>query len=132
MVQLIRDAGGEYLFREIEGADSRPIDIEEAFWAMQQADYWLNTNHYSSLAELVADNPRFVSTPPVRTGRVYNNNARMTPAGGSDFWESAVVRPDIVLRDLIEILHPGSGLGGVSESGSEESTHTLYYYKKLE
>ena len=26
--------------------------------------------------------------------------------GGSDFWESGIVHPDIVLRDLVTILHP--------------------------
>ena len=27
-------------------------------------------------------------------------------AGGNDFWESSVVHPDLVLRDLVKILHP--------------------------
>jgi iron complex transport system substrate-binding protein len=121
MVQFIRDAGGEYLFRQIEGADSRPIDIEEAFVAMGRADVWLGVGQHNTLAGLLADNPRFASTPPVRGGRVFNNNARTTPGGGSDFWESGVVRPDIILRDLIAILHPG-----------ETDSATLYYYKRMQ
>jgi iron complex transport system substrate-binding protein len=55
----------------------------------------------------------------------------MTAAGGSDFWESAVVRPDVVLRDLITILHPEALLpdaGSLPDAGAD----TLYYYKKLE
>lgn len=122
MVRLVGDAGGRYACAGVDSRDSRPIDIEEAYVAMQGADFWLNTNHYSSLAELLGDNPRFASTPPVRDGRVFNNNARTTPAGGSDFWESAVVRPDVVLRDMVRILHP--------EAFPADST--LYYYKKLE
>jgi iron complex transport system substrate-binding protein len=123
MVRLVRDAGGEYVCRGLAdpGGDSRPVDIEEAFVAMQKADFWLGTGHYDSLGALLADNPRFASTPPVRDGRVYNNNARTTPAGGSDFWESGVVRPDLVLRDLITILHPEAADG-----------RTLYYYRRLE
>lgn len=121
MVRLLRDAGGEYVCRGTDSHDSYPIDIEEAFVAMQRADLWLNPNHYSTLAALFADNPRFAAARPVREGRVYNNNARTTAAGGSDFWESAVVRPDVVLRDLVTILHP---------EASADST--LYYYRKLE
>ena len=120
-IGLLRDAGGEYVCRGTDSKDSRPIDIEEAFVAMQRADFWLNTSHYSTLAALLADNPRFAATPPVREGRVFNNNARTTPGGGSDFWESGVVRPDLILRDLVAILHP---------EASADST--LYYYKKLE
>ena len=35
-----------------------------------------------------------------------NNNARTNTAGGNDYYESAVVNPDIVLRDLVKIFHP--------------------------
>ena len=124
MVRFVRDAGGEYVCRGVDSRDSRPIDIEEAFVAMQKADCWINTNHYSTMAALLADNPRFAGTRPVREGggRVFNNNARTTPAGGSDFWESGVVRPDLVLRDLLQILHPADSL----------TATPLYYYKKLQ
>jgi len=30
----------------------------------------------------------------------------MTPQGGNDYWESAVVRPDLLLKDLVSIIHP--------------------------
>ncbi|MDR2891201.1 MAG: ABC transporter substrate-binding protein [Alistipes sp.] len=122
MVRLVEDAGGEYVCGGVESRDSRPIDIEEAYVAMRTADVWLHTNHYSTLGALLGDNPRFADTPPVVSGRVYNNNARTTPGGGSDFWESGVVRPDRVLRDLMLILHPE--LFGVGE--------VPYYYKRLQ
>ena len=73
------------------------------------------------MAELNAMNPRFGSIPPVRNGNVYNNNARTTPEGGSDFWESGVLRPDRVLADLGHIFYPE-----LSE------TDELYYYRQLE
>jgi iron complex transport system substrate-binding protein len=120
MARLVDDAGGRYVCAGVASRDSRPIDIEEAYLAMQQADVWLKTNHYNTLAELTADNPRFASTPSVRGRQVFNNNARTTPAGGSDFWESGVVRPDVVLGDLVKILHP------------EAAADSLYYYKRLE
>jgi len=52
---------------------------------------------------------------------VFNNNRRQTPAGGSDFWESGVIHPDLVLRDLSLILG-----GKPAEEGE------LHYYKRLE
>jgi iron complex transport system substrate-binding protein len=30
----------------------------------------------------------------------------MTPSGGNDYWEGAVVHPDLLLRDIVSILHP--------------------------
>lgn len=120
MVRLIEDAGGEWIFSR-PGSESYPIDIEQAWLAMQEADVWLNTNDYDSLTALLVDNSRFKETRPVLAGQVFNNNARVTPQGGSDFWESGVVRPDRILRDLVQILHPGN-----------LASDTLYYYRRLQ
>ncbi len=47
---------------------------------------------------------------------VWNDNSRQNAKGGNDFWESGVVRPDLILRDLIRIL-----------SGSTTTTQLTYY-----
>lgn len=106
MPTLISDAGGEYLYDKETGNTSMPIDVEEAFLLVSQADLWLNVGQAKTLEELKTTCPKFTDTRCFREGMVYNNNARLSPAGGNDFFESAVVRPDIVLRDLIKIFHP--------------------------
>ena len=73
----------------------------------------------TTLTELKAQNPRFAHMAVVRGGKVYNNNRNRTAAGGSDFWESGVVRPDLILQDLVTILHP------------EIVTAELTYYEQL-
>jgi len=120
MVRLIRDAGGDTYTPGGESTASMPVDMERAYLLAADADVWLNTGSCTTMAELTAQNPKFADMPVVRSGRVYNNNARSTPAGGSDFWESGVVRPDVVLRDLAKILHP--------ELYPDEE---LYYYRRL-
>lgn len=119
MVSLVADAGGRYVCAGDSSHMSRPIDLETAYAAVSQADVWLNTNQITSLDELRRSNPRFADTPAVRCGRVFNNVARQNEAGGSDFWESGVVNADVVLRDMVEILHP------------EVLNHNLYYYIQL-
>ena len=121
MVSLLEDAGGEYLKAGNGKNMSLPVSAETAYTMLSGADVWLNPGSARSLAELAAENPRFMDTPPAKNGRVFNNNRRITEAGGSDFWESGAVRPDIVLSDLIRILHPELS----------DSTET-YYYMKLE
>lgn len=120
MVQLIKQAGGNTFTAGDNGNSSAPIDIEQAMLYATQSDIWLNPSGCNSIAELVKLNPKFVDTPPVINGKVWNNNARQTPMGGSDFWESGVVRPDIILQDLVTILHP-----------EIMPAHDLYYHKQL-
>ena len=99
---------------------STPIGLETAYGLIQKADYWINVGVASTLDELKAVNPKFADAKAVREKTVYNNNLRLTPTGGNDYWESAGVRPDVVLRDLIHIFHP------------ELVTDSLYYYRHLE
>ena len=106
MAQLVNDAGADYIYKENTSNSSAPIGLETAYGLIQKADYWINVGMASTLDELKAVNPKFTDAKSVREKTAYNNNLRLTATGGNEYWESAVVRPDIVLRDLIHIFHP--------------------------
>lgn len=120
MVHLIEDAGGDYIYKENNSTSSKPISLEEALLLAEGCDFWLNVGQYTSLDELCRVAPHFAGVDAVKHRRVYNNTRRTTPNGGSDFWESGAVHPDLILADLIKILH--------YEAKSEE----LYYYEQLQ
>ena len=117
--RLIADAGGQYVYTQDTGNQSRPIDTEEAYRLAEMSDCWINVGSAASLKELAEIVPKFMDTRPVREGRVYNNNRRTNPSGGNDYWESGVIHPDLILQDLIRIFHP--------ELTDAEPT----YYRKL-
>lgn len=119
MAQLVTDAGADYIYKENTSNSSAPIGLETAYGLIQKADYWINVGMASTLDELEAVNPKFTDAKSVREKTVYNNNLRLTTTGGNDYWESAVVRPDVVLRDLIHVFHP------------ELVSDSLYYYRHL-
>ena len=105
-VRLIEDAGGDYIYKKNTGNASTPVDMEEAYLLASAADLWLNVGMASTLGEVKAACPKFADTRCFRNGYVYNNNARTNAAGGNDYYESAVVNPDLLLRDLVKIFHP--------------------------
>lgn len=118
--RLIADAGGDYIYKKNTSNGSEAIGLETAYGLIREADMWLNVGMATNLAELKSMNPKFTDAKAIRDNKVYNNNLRLTEGGGNDYWESATVHPDIVLRDLIRILHP------------ELVTEELYYYRQLE
>ncbi len=120
IARLIADAGGDYIYKKNTGNTSQPIDLEEAYRLASEADMWLNCGSANSLSELRAACPKFTDTRCFRNGSVYNNTRRATPGGGNDFFESAIVHPDLLLRDLVKIFHP-----------ELLPDHELYYYKQL-
>ena len=119
MVRLIEDAGGEYIYPQNDTDSSKPISLEEALMLAMKADFWLNLGQMTSVEEVCATAPRFVKIDAVRFGRLYNNTKRTNESRGSDFWESGAIRPDIILEDLVKILH------------YEAPTDSLYYYQKM-
>ncbi len=138
MVSLINDAGGRYLFEGSDSRNVRAVSIEEAYLAAQDADIWLCPNQAVTLAELGRENPRFMEIPAVKSGRVFNNNARCSSKGGSDFWESGAARPDVILDDMIGIFHPELAAGGqgaeLRQQGDSVSgpAREFYYFWRLE
>ena len=120
LARLIADAGGDYIYKKNTSNHSVPIDIEEAALLTTEADIWLHVEGVSSLKDLRQQYPKFAKMPCVQRGEVYNCDQRRVTGGGNDYWESGVVQPDVVLRDLIKIFHP--------ELISEE----LVYYRKIE
>lgn len=118
MVRLVEDAGGDYIYKgRNPSGGSRGISLEEALLLVNKADIWLNVGQCMTLDELRSAVPHFLESAVVKRGDVYNNNRRRSPSGGSDFWESAIVRPDVVLSDLAKIMQ-----GDDSE---------LYYHHRL-
>ncbi|PKO98247.1 MAG: iron ABC transporter substrate-binding protein [Bacteroidetes bacterium HGW-Bacteroidetes-8] len=109
MSHLIKDAGGEIILSKEGDNPSNPNSLEEVYMEAENADFWLNPNFYTSLYQLETGNPLFKRLPVFVKGRVFNNTKRNTSRGGSDFWETGVIEPDVILNDLINILHPTRG-----------------------
>jgi len=79
--------------------------VETVLKNFAQTDVWLNCN-FQSVSDLVKADSKHALFRPVVLKQVYNFNKRLLPSTANDFWESAVARPDILLSDVIAILHP--------------------------
>lgn len=106
MANLIRDAGGEYLWSADTSEGSLSLSFENVFLDVQKADVWLNPGGASSPEELLVREPRLERFPVWASGEIYEYDLRKGPEGGLDFYESAVVKPDSLLLDVAKILHP--------------------------
>ena len=118
--RLISDAGGAYIWSDNPSDEAVPMDLESVFSKAVNADIWINPGAAQSIAELIAFDHRFGELPVLSRGEIYNNDARKSPGGGNDYWESATIRPDIVLSDLISVFHP-----------QLNRDHSMFYYRKL-
>lgn len=103
---LIRDANGSYPWADTAGTASVQLSLEEVLARGRDADVWLLSSDVATLGDVTADDPRYAEFAAFQNGAVWSNNARIGPGGGNDYWERGVTRPDLVLADLVTVLHP--------------------------
>lgn len=105
MGQLFRDAGASYHYADNPQTGSIPLTIEEVMAHFANADVWVGSSA-NSLHELELMDSKHTLFKAFKEKRIYNFNKRTTPQGANDFWELGLTRPDLLLADLISILHP--------------------------
>ncbi len=117
--QLFRDAGGCYFYdTDSLHTGSIPNTMEEALIHFNDADVWVGVQAHS-LKELAGSNSRYALIKAFKDKNVFNYNKRMTPKGGNDYWETGIARPDLLLSDMIKMLHPDA-LPGYELTFSEQ------------
>ena len=117
---LITDAGGDYLWHDTESSVSMPFGLENVYLKALNADFWLNIGTVKAKSEIPTVDQRLKELPCYKNGNLYNNNNRVTEAGGNDFWESGTVFPHLILKDIATILHPDLF-----------QYNGLFYYRKI-
>lgn len=108
MAQLIADAGGRYIFADDTSTGSIQIgDLELLMVRARAAQFWIQASMtYQTLADIDAEDPRLAALPAAQAGQVWMPDRLKGPNGGVQFYELGNLRPDLVLMDLISILHP--------------------------
>lgn len=118
--QLIEDAGGDYLWKENGQHGWLELGFESVFEKAHAADFWIGTATLNSLVDLSGQDERYSKFNAFQNSNVYNYSKRQSQGGGYDYFESAYARPDLVIADLVAILHP-----------ELMTNHEFHYYERL-
>ena len=101
-----KDAKADYLWKDTPGVGSLALSFEQVLEKGQHADFWINPGHYESLSDLAAANPHYKEFEAFKKDNVYSFAPTKGQTGGALFYEWGPLRPDLVLKDLIQIVHP--------------------------
>jgi iron complex transport system substrate-binding protein len=103
---FIHDAGGKYIWSESKGTGSLSLPFETVLEKAGNADFWIGPAQFTSLKEMTTDNPHYAQFKAFRDKKVYSFSNKKGKTGGLVFYELAPNRPDLVLKDMLKILHP--------------------------
>lgn len=118
---FFKDAGGHYLWEQDSTGGWLELSFESVFDKARTADYWIGTSTFNSATALKGQDERYADFDAFQNGKLYNYSKRLNEFGGYDFFESGYARPDLVLADMIKILHP-----------ELLPAYETYYYEQLQ
>ena len=117
---FIADANGDYLWKDEKGMGSLSLSVESVLEKGSDAEFWIGPGQFTTLEEIKSASPAYTKFKAYKTGNMYTYSLKKGKTGGVIYFELAPNRPDLVLKDLIKILHP--------ELYPE---HKLYFFDKL-
>lgn len=117
---LLSDAGATYLWSDDKGTGGIQLDFESVYARGISADYWISPDFARSKSDILDKDERLADFSSYKSGKIFNNNKRVSRGVANDYWESAIINPHIILADMIKIFHPDL-----------LPDHQLFYYHQL-
>jgi iron complex transport system substrate-binding protein len=118
--QFIKDANGSYIFNNHHtGSDS--YGIEYVLTQAAYSDFWIGPAQYTSYREMLKSSFHYSQFKAFKHKKIFSYSSNKGATGGVLYYELAPQRPDLVLKDLIAILHPDL-----------LPNHSFTFFKKLD
>ncbi len=119
VANIYKDAGLNYLWSNNTSKGSVPFSFEDVYLRGLNADFWFTNEAFTSNNNFIVTDERYRLFSAYKNNKIFANTVRITKFGGNDYWESGVINPDIILRDIISLVHPNL----IDDGG--------FYYKQL-
>ena len=103
---FLKEANGNYLWSDTEGTGSLALSFESVLDKAKDADFWIGPGQFTSIDEIIKNNKNYQFFKAVENKNVYSFSTKKGKTGGVIYYELAPNRPDLVLKDMIKILHP--------------------------
>ncbi len=120
MARLAKEAGGFYPWHNDSTSGSLAMSYEAILENMLKAGVWIYSGEGMTLNNLCCNSGQKLFKS-VKNNRVYGRFGRLNERGANDYWETGTARPDLLLSDMIKLLHP-----------SLLPDYTLTYYKNID
>lgn len=105
MSKLLTDAGSDYIFKNDTNTGSLALSYETVFLKCKSSDFWLNLSTAREKKDLLKNDIRNKEFKAFQLNQLFNNNKLINSYGYSNYWESGLLYPNKILKDLISIFH---------------------------
>lgn len=118
--KFIADANSKYLWADAKGTGSIALNLESVLEKGQTAQVWIGPGQFTSKEQMAEMHSVYKQFDAFKSDNIYSFTTKKGATGGVLYYELAPNRPDIVLKDIIKILHPDL-----------LPEHKLFFFSKL-
>ncbi|WP_026811471.1 ABC transporter substrate-binding protein [Arenibacter latericius] len=104
--QFLEDANTNYLWKDSKETGSLSLSLESVLEKGQEADFWISPSQFTSYKGMIESNRHYSQFSPFKNKKIYTYANTKGATEGMLYFELAPNRPDLVLKDLIQIFHP--------------------------
>lgn len=118
--RMITDARGTWAWQKDKSTATKNVDLEKVLKRSRSAKVWITASNWISKSDVTKTDKRLKNFDAYQSGQVWAPSKQVNKAGGNNYYELGALRADLVIKDLIKILHPDQARG-----------HTMVFYQKL-
>lgn len=120
VAKFLEDANTNYIWKHDDTNGSLQLNFENVLEKASQADLWIGVGLFENKLQMQEQNLGYTYFDAFKTNNVYSYTNKIGVNGGLLYYELGPLRPDIILKDLIDIAHPGL-----------LNNYENYFFKKL-
>ncbi len=103
---ILQDAGTSYLWDTDNTSGSIALSFETVLDKAQDAEFWIGAGGAKNIEDLVALNTNHKIFNALQQKKVFSESLVKGVTGGILYYELGAMRPDLILKDVIRIVHP--------------------------
>lgn len=105
--RFLEDAYVDYLWKDSRGSGSLALSLEGVLEKAKNSDFWISPSQFTSYSAMQESNRHYEQFSAFQHKKIFTFARTVGETGGLWYYELGPSRPDLVLKDLIHIFHPG-------------------------
>ncbi|MBU2950049.1 ABC transporter substrate-binding protein [Tamlana agarivorans] len=107
IAKYFEDANTNYLWKDDMSNGSIQLNFENVLERANQAELWIGAGSFQTLEAMKNNHKGYSYFNAFKNKNIYTYTKKIGPKGGLLFYELGPLRPDLILKDIINISHPG-------------------------
>ncbi len=106
VAKYLEDANTDYLWKDNAANGSLQLNFENVLEKAHKAELWIGAGAFQTKKQMIEQHKGYSYFEAFKTNNVYTYTNKIGPKGGLLYYELGPLRPDIILKDIINIAHP--------------------------